>query len=83
MKRKGYSILSVEQVEGSLAPEQIEISGAEKYALILGNEIRGVNQVVLDQSDLCIEIPQYGTKHSLNISVAAGIMMWEMFRKLS
>lgn len=83
LKRKGYKILSVEQAEGALSLETMQLEAEEKYALVFGHEIRGVDQGVVDLSDICIEIPQYGTKHSLNISVAAGIVIWEVFRKFS
>lgn len=83
LKKRAYRVISVEQAEGSLEPGQVDFSKNGKYALVLGHEIRGVEQSVVDMSDQCIEIPQYGTKHSLNISVAAGIVMWEAFKKLS
>jgi len=83
LKKNGYQVLSVEQTEGALSLEKIELLAGQKYALVFGHEIRGVDQKVVDQSDQCIEIPQYGTKHSLNISVAAGIVIWEVFRKFS
>ncbi|RLD71285.1 MAG: TrmH family RNA methyltransferase [Bacteroidetes bacterium] len=81
LKEKGYLILSVEQAEGAVLLDQIQLSDNQKYALVFGHEIRGVDQRVVDMSDQCIEIPQYGTKHSLNISVAAGIVIWELFRR--
>ncbi len=81
LKEKGYQIYSVEQTKGALLLDQVEISAKQKYALVFGHEIRGVDQKVVDMSDQCIEIPQYGTKHSLNISVAAGIVIWELFRR--
>ncbi len=81
LKEKGYMILSVEQTEGAILLDQVQLSGKQKYALVFGHEIRGVDQQVVDMSDQCIEIPQYGTKHSLNISVAAGIVIWELFRR--
>ncbi|MCP4313685.1 MAG: RNA methyltransferase [Bacteroidetes bacterium] len=83
LKENGYSILSVEQTEGALSLEKIDLEPDRKVALIFGHEIRGVDQKVVDLSDHCIEIPQFGTKHSLNISVAAGIVIWEVFRKFS
>ena len=83
LKQKGYQILSVEQAEGAVTLEQVHLSPDQKYALVFGHEIRGVDQKVVDLSDKCIEIPQYGTKHSLNISVAAGIVIWEVFRRFS
>ena len=82
LKEKDYLIYSVEQAEGAILLDQVQLSGKRKYALVLGHEIRGVDQEVVDLSDQCIEIPQYGTKHSLNISVAAGIVIWELFRRL-
>lgn len=81
LKREGYTILSVEQAEGAELLDRLQISKDQKYALVFGHEVRGVDQRVVDLSDRCIEIPQFGTKHSLNISVAAGIVIWEMFRR--
>jgi tRNA G18 (ribose-2'-O)-methylase SpoU len=81
-RKKGYLICSIEQTEGSVMLESFPISTTEKYLLVFGHEIRGVDQSVVEMSDYCIEIPQYGTKHSLNISVSAGIVIWEFFRKL-
>lgn len=80
LKSEGYSILSIEQAEGSVNLSDFEIQSDQKYALIFGNEVDGVQQEVINQSDYCLEIPQSGTKHSLNISVCAGIVMWEFFR---
>jgi tRNA G18 (ribose-2'-O)-methylase SpoU len=81
LKGKDYLIFSIEQAEGAVSLDQIQLQGNQKYALVFGHEIRGVDQEVVDMSDRCIEIPQYGTKHSLNVSVAAGIVIWELFRK--
>ena len=81
LKEKGYRVYSVEQAEKALLLDQVQLSRDQKYALVFGHEIRGVDQKVVDMSDHCIEIPQYGTKHSLNISVAAGIVIWELFRR--
>jgi tRNA G18 (ribose-2'-O)-methylase SpoU len=83
LKKHGYKIISVEQAEGAVMLDQVQLWDHQKHALVFGHEIRGVDQQVVDMSDLCIEIPQYGTKHSLNISVAAGIVIWELFRKLA
>lgn len=83
LKEDQYQILSVEQAEGATSLEKLRLSPDQKYALVFGHEIRGVDQQVLDMSDLCLEIPQYGTKHSLNISVAAGIVFWEVFKQFS
>ena len=81
LKEQDYRIFSIEQAEGAVTLDQIQLRGNQKYALVFGHEIRGVKQEVVDRSDQCIEIPQYGTKHSLNVSVAAGIVIWELFRK--
>jgi len=83
LKEKGYHILSVEQVKGAVSLEQLKLYQDHKYALVFGHEIRGVAQEVIDLSAQCVEIPQYGTKHSLNISVAAGIVIWEVFKQFS
>jgi len=83
LKEDHYQILSVEQTEGAISLEKLFLAQDQKYALVFGHEIRGVDQRVLDLSDLCIEIPQYGTKHSLNISVAAGIVIWDVFKQFS
>ena len=83
LKGSGYQILSVEQVEGAVNLDQLKLFSNQKYALVFGHEIRGVEQKVVDLSDQYIEIPQYGTKHSLNISVAAGIVIWEVFKQFS
>ncbi len=83
LKEKGYKILSVEQVEGAITLDQLVLSHDQKYAFIFGHEVRGVDQKVVDMSHQCIEIPQFGTKHSLNISVAAGLVIWEVFKQFS
>ncbi|MEN8201876.1 MAG: RNA methyltransferase [Bacteroidota bacterium] len=83
LKEDGYLVLSVEQTEGAISLEKLELSKDQKYALVFGHEIRGVDQLVVDMSDMCIEIPQHGTKHSLNISVAAGIVIWDVFKQFS
>lgn len=77
LKNQNYTILAVEQAENSRMLNELELPQG-KYAVILGNEVKGVDQTVLDECDSCIEIPQYGTKHSLNVSVATGIVLWEM-----
>ena len=83
LKKEGYQVFSVEQAEGSLRPDRIKFRKDRKYALVFGHEVRGVGEELLEMSDGCIEIPQFGTKHSLNISVAAGIVIWEVFRHFS
>ncbi len=82
LKDKDYKICSIEQVEGSISLPQFIIKEDEKYAIILGNEVKGVKQEAVDASDFCIELPQYGTKHSLNVSITAGIVMWDFFKAL-
>jgi tRNA G18 (ribose-2'-O)-methylase SpoU len=83
LREQGYKICSIEQVHGSVSLEQFPIKRGEKYALIFGNEVKGVSQAVVDASDCCIEIPQLGTKHSLNIACSAAITMWHFFNTLS
>lgn len=82
LKSEGYYIYSIEQVEGSVMLENLQLDPSKKYAVVLGNEVKGVQQEVVDLSDGCIEIPQYGTKHSLNVSTAAGIIIWDFFKWL-
>ena len=95
LKQQGYTVYSIEQCEGStmlndLSPLTSQLSTVNsqlstvnsKFALILGNEVKGVHQEVVDASDGCIEIPQFGTKHSLNVSTTAGIVIWEFARRL-
>ena len=82
LRAEGYVVYSVEQVEGSTMLDQLVLDPGKKYAVVLGNEVKGVQQEVVDHSDGCIEIPQYGTKHSLNVSVTAGIVMWDLFKLL-
>ncbi len=77
LKQRGYRIYAIEQAEGSIPLQQFE-QVAEPLALIFGNEVEGVNAGLLPLCDGCIEIPQFGMKHSLNVSVAAGIVLWEM-----
>ncbi len=79
LKNEGFKILSIEQTDGSKNLSEFELNSNEKYAVVFGNEVEGVQQEVINQSDFCIEIPQGGTKHSLNVSVCAGILLWEFF----
>lgn len=83
LKKEGYVVCAVEQAEGSVMLDHLRLDKTRKYAIILGNEVKGVQQEVVDQCDLCVEIPQYGTKHSLNVSVTAGIVIWSYFLQLS
>ena len=78
----GYTVLSIEQCEGSTMLGDMVLDRNKKYAIVMGNEVKGVKQEVVDMCDGCIEIPQYGTKHSLNVSVTAGIVLWEFANKL-
>ncbi len=82
LKAKAYHICAIEQVANSISLAQLTIDKELKYALIFGNEVMGVEQQAIDQSDTCIEIPQFGTKHSFNIAVTAGIVLWECYRQL-
>ena len=82
LKKEGYTVYSVEQAEGSIMLDELSLDRTKKYAVVMGNEVKGVQQEVIDHSDGCIEIPQYGTKHSLNVSVTAGIVIWDLFKKL-
>ncbi|HJA86170.1 MAG TPA: RNA methyltransferase [Candidatus Bacteroides avicola] len=82
LRSEGYTVYSVEQVEGSTLLQDLQLEAGKKYAVVLGNEVKGVQQEVVDHSDGCIEIPQFGTKHSLNVSVTAGIVIWDLFGKL-
>lgn len=81
LRCKGYKICSIEQVHGSTSLEQFIIKPGEKYAVVFGNEVKGVQQEVVDNSECCIEIPQLGTKHSLNIANTAAIVMWHFFHQ--
>lgn len=82
LREKDYIIIGVEQTESSLLLQDFKPEAGQKYALIFGHEVKGVDQTVIDLCDNCIEIPQFGTKHSFNVSVSAGIVLWEVFSKL-
>lgn len=83
LKKKGYLIFAIEQVEGSTMLDHLYLDSNKRYAVIMGNEVKGVQQEVVDICDGCVEIPQYGTKHSLNVSVTTGIVIWDFFNKLN
>ena len=76
LKEQGYTVLAIEQCEGSTMLQDFKYEKERKYAIVLGNEVKGVQQQIVDSCDGCIEIPQYGTKHSMNVSVTAGIVIW-------
>ncbi len=82
LRAEGYTVLAVEQVEGSEKLGKYHFAPGKRYALVMGNEVKGVQQQVVDACHQALEIPQYGTKHSLNVSVTAGIVMWEIARQL-
>ena len=77
----GFFVYSIEQVEGSTKLQNLQLDTDRRYAIVLGNEVKGVHQEVVDMSDGCLEIPQFGTKHSLNVSVTAGMVIWEVAKK--
>ena len=82
LKMRGFKIISIEQVENPVFLNDFIPSKNEKYAIVMGNEVEGVSEEIIKESDLCIEVPQFGTKHSLNVSVCAGILVWDFFVKL-
>jgi tRNA G18 (ribose-2'-O)-methylase SpoU len=82
LKEEGYTVCSIEQVENSIMLPDFRIEKEKRYALVFGNEVKGVKQSVVNLSDHSIEIPQEGTKHSLNISVSAGIVLWDFYKNL-
>ena len=82
LRSEGYTIIAIEQVEGSISLDEYLPAADEKLALIFGNEVKGVQQEVVNMCDKTIEIPQFGTKHSFNIAVSAGIVLWDLFNKL-
>ena len=81
LKEQGYTALAIEQVEGAVMLDKFEIEGSKRYALVFGNEVMGVEQSVVNICDGAIELPQLGTKHSLNVSVCGGVVIWKFFEK--
>jgi 23S rRNA (guanosine2251-2'-O)-methyltransferase len=81
LKLKNYKIVGIEQAEGSIDLGDFTIASGERYALVFGNEVDGVDQKVIDECDFVVEIPQFGTKHSFNIAVSTGIVLWELNKK--
>ena len=82
LKTLGYEVVGIEQTTNSVMITDFNIDRTKKYALILGNEVEGISDEILTDLDVCLEIPQLGTKHSLNVSVCGGIVMWEFFKNL-
>jgi len=83
LREAGYRIIGIEQAEGSVELQDFRIVKGEKYALIFGNEVNGVDQKIINLCDYCVEIPQFGTKHSFNIAISVGIVLWEMCKNLT
>ena len=79
LRSAGYKIVVTEQVEGAVMLDELKLTAADKYAIVLGNEVDGVQQEVCDMCDIAVEIPQVGTKHSINVSVAGGVVLWQFF----
>lgn len=82
LKAEGYEAISVEQTENSIMLNDIKLDRDRRYALIFGNEVKGVSQEVVDMSDTVLEIPQHGTKHSINVSVSIGVVLWEFSKHI-
>jgi len=82
LKAQGYKVIAIEQAEGSVSLENFAIEPNSKYAFVFGNEVHGVDDEVMEMVDTCIEIPQFGTKHSLNVSVTVGIVVWDILKKI-
>ncbi len=83
LKDEGYVVCAVEQTTNSISLDKFSYDEAEKYAVVVGNEVKGVQQTVVDMCDCSIEIPQMGTKHSLNVAIATGIAIWEFFKHMN
>lgn len=82
LKAEGYVILAVEQAQESVMLPEFTVVTDTKYALVFGNEVNGVGEEVMEMVDYCLEVPQFGTKHSLNISVCIGVVVWDLFKQL-
>ncbi|MFK5877989.1 MAG: RNA methyltransferase [Flavobacteriaceae bacterium] len=82
LKESNIKVISIEQTENATMLQDFKIESKQKYAIVFGNEVKGVQQEVVSASDYCIEIPQFGTKHSLNISVSCGVVLWDLFKKM-
>lgn len=82
LQKEGFIVASIEQAEKSTMLQNFKVSKENRYAIVMGNEVMGVQQEVVSASDFCVEIPQFGTKHSLNISVSTGIVLWSFLEKI-
>ena len=83
LKEERIKVVAIEQAENSTMLQNFKVNNDQKYAVIFGNEVKGVQQDVVSASDYCVEIPQFGTKHSLNISVSCGVVLWDLFQKMN
>jgi tRNA G18 (ribose-2'-O)-methylase SpoU len=81
LKEQGYTVLAIEQVEGAVMLDKLDVDPTKKYAIVFGNEVMGVDQTVVDICDGAIEVPQVGTKHSINVSVCGGVVLWKFFER--
>lgn len=81
-RTQGFQIAAIEQAEGSVALQNVQLQAQDKIAIVFGNEVKGVDQEIMNSVDFCIEIPQFGTKHSFNISVSMGIVLWSLVQKI-
>ncbi len=82
LQAEKVKIIAIEQADNSTMLNDFTIDSSKKYAIVMGNEVKGVQQEVVSKADYCVEIPQFGTKHSLNISVTTGIVLWDLFKKI-
>lgn len=82
LKSQGFQILAVEQATDSVPLQSFRPTAGQKYALVFGNEVKGVGEEVMELIDACLEVPQFGTKHSLNISVCLGVVVWDLFKQI-
>lgn len=82
LRREGYTLLCLEQVKGSIELQDFTPRPGARYALVLGHEVNGVSQQAVDRCDICLEIPQRGTKHSLNVAISGGIAIWHIFSRI-
>ena len=82
LKAEGFTVIAVEQAEGSVDLNEMQWDRGRKYALVMGNEVKGVTEAIMQQADKAVEVPQWGTKHSLNISVCTGVVLWDLVKAL-